>query len=155
MYFSLTFGEDPNTRNTWEDWKLIPAAPPSVEPPQPVTNMVEIPGRRQGPIDLSKYPFGRITYQPITGSWGFLFEPNGAIDRVQKQEAIRKWLHGRRTKVRLEEDPRHYYKGTFTVSSITTGNGPSQIAIGFTLEPLRYNVIDDTEDTTWLSDWAD
>ena len=155
MYFSLTFGTDPEIRNTWEDWKLIPTAPPVVEPPQPNLNLIDIPGRRQGPIDLSKYPFGRITYQRITGSWTFLTEPNGHQDRVNKYDAIRRWLHGRTTKVRLEEDQAHYYVGMFTVTPFATGSGPNEISISYSLEPLRYNVIDDTEDTTWLSEWAD
>lgn len=155
MYFSITFGADPNTRNTWEDWKLIPATPPMIPPPTPNTTLVDIPGRRQGPIDMSKYPFGRITYQRIGGSWNFMTEPNGHIDRVQKYEMIRKWLHGRVDIIRLEEDPKHYYRGRFTVSSFTTGNGPNQITINYDLEPLRYNTIDGTEDTEWLSDWAD
>ena len=155
MYFSLTFGSDPNAKNTWEDWKLIPATPPMIAAPNPNTTLVDIPGRRQGPIDMSKYPFGRITYQRITGSWTFLFEPKGHSDRVRKYEMIRKWLHGRTDKVRLEEDSRHYYMGRYTVSSISTGNGPNQITIGYDLEPLRYNTADDTEDTEWLSDWAD
>ena len=154
MYFSLTFGLDPDIRNTWEDWKMIPAAPPAIETPQPNLRMVDIPGRRQGPIDLSKYPFGKISYQRTSGSWTFLMEPNGHQDRVMKEAAIRKWLHGRTTRVRLEEDPEHYYQGIFSVSPISTGNGPNQITIGYNLEPIRYNVKDGTEDTTWLSEWA-
>ena len=121
--------------------------------PEPNLNLVEIPGRRQGPIDLSKYPTGKLTYQRISGSWNFLFEPRGAADRIAKYEAIRRWLHGRTTTVKMEEDPQHYYRGFFSVSSISTGNGPSQIAVGFNLEPLRYNVSDDSEDTGWVSDW--
>lgn len=154
MYFSLTFGVSPDSKNTWDDWGLIPATPPTVPPPEANLNLVEIPGRRQGPIDLSKYPTGKLTYQRISGSWNFLFEPRGAADRIAKYEAIRRWLHGRTTTVKMEEDPQHYYRGFFSVSPISTGNGPSQIAIGFNLEPLRYNVSDDSEDTDWVSDWS-
>lgn len=153
--FSITFGESPDSKNTWDDWQLIPSTPPVVEPPSPNRNLVDIPGRRQGPIDLSKYPFGRITYQRISGSWTFLTEPNGHQGRVNKYESIRRWLHGRTTKIRLEEDPQHYYKGTLTVSPFSTGTGPNQIVISYDLEPLRYNVSNDTEDTGWVSDWAD
>ncbi len=153
MYFSITFGKSPDSKNTWDDWGLIPAAPPTVEPPEPNLNLVEIPGRRSGPIDMSKYPFGKITYQRISGSWGFVWEPGTHAARVAKYETIRRWLHGRTTIARLEEDPQHYYRGIFTVSAVSTGNGPNQITIGFNLEPLRYNVSDDSEDTSWVSDW--
>lgn len=154
MYFSVTFGTEPDIRNTWEDWKLIPATPPRIDPPAPNLNLVDIPGRRQGPIDLSKYPFGRLSYQRISGVWTFLHEPKNHHTRTELYESIRKWLHGRTTTVRLEEDPQHYYRGIITVSGISTGQGPNQIDIEYNLEPLRYNVKDNTEDTTWVSSWA-
>lgn len=154
MYFSITFGEEPETKNTWEDWKLIPATPPMIEAPEPNLNMVEIPGRTAGPIDLSKYPFGKITYQRISGSWNFLTEPEGHDQRVALYESIRRWLHGRTTRIILEEDPEHYYRGIFMVSPISTGSGPNQITISYNLEPVRYNVLDDTVDSSWVSDWS-
>lgn len=153
MYFSVTFGTEPDIRNTWEDWRLIPATPPMIMPPSPNLNLVDIPGRRQGPIDMSKYPFGYITYQRISGSWTFLYEPKSHQDRVDHYESIRRWLHGRTCIARLEEDPGHYYRGVFTVGAPSTGQGPNQIDIQFSLEPLRYNVKDNTEDTTWVSSW--
>lgn len=154
MYFSITFEDGIDTRNTWEDWNLIPATPPMIEAPEPNLNFVDIPGRAAGPIDLSKYPFGKITYQRISGSWSFLTEPEGHAQRVGLYESVRGWLHGRTAKIILEEDPVHYYRGIFTVGPVSTGNGPNQISIGYNLEPLRYNVSDNSVDTTWVSDWA-
>lgn len=153
MYFSITFGRDPDVRNTWKDWGMIPDTPPMIPPPEPNLNLVEIPGSNTT-IDLSKYPTGKITYQRISGSWNFLIQPKGHQNRVQLYEAVRKWLHGRSTIIRLEEDPLHYYKGIFTVGVPATGNGPNQINVGYSLEPMRYNVADNTVDTSWVSDWA-
>lgn len=153
MYFSITFGKDPDIKNTWEDWGMIPDTPPMIPPPEPNLNLVAIPGSN-ATIDLSKYPTGKITYQRISGSWTFLMQPNGHKNRVYLYEAVRKWLHGRNTIIRLEEDMLHYYKGIFTVSTISTGNGPNQISIGYNLEPMRYNVSDNSIDTSWVSDWA-
>ena len=153
MYFSITFGKDPDIKNTWKDWGMIPDTPPMIPPPEPNLNLVAIPGSNVT-IDLSKYPTGKITYQRISGSWTFLMQPNGHANRVHLYEAVRKWLHGRSTIIRLEEDQLHYYKGIFTVSTISTGNGPNQISIGYNLEPMRYNVSDNSIDTSWVSDWA-
>lgn len=153
MYFSITFGKDPDIKNTWKDWGMIPDTPPMIPPPEPNLNLVAIPGSNVT-IDLSKYPTGKITYQRISGSWTFLMQPNGHQNRVHLYEAVRKWLHGRSTIIRLEEDQLHYYKGIFTVSTISTGNGPNQISIGYNLEPTRYNVSDNSIDTSWVSDWA-
>ena len=58
MYYSITFTDSSGvTKNTWADWHMIPSAPPIVEPPEPYTNYVEIPGRKAGPIDLSEIIF--------------------------------------------------------------------------------------------------
>lgn len=152
MNFSITFGDEPDTKNTWSDWKLIPASPPMIPPPEPILNLVSVPGRSD-PIDLSKYPFGKLLYQPITGVWSFMWEPLGHQDRVEKYEAIRRWAHGRVCKIRLEEDPDHYYQGRLTVDQPTTGEGPNQIDISYTISPKRYNYKDNTEDTSWVSDW--
>lgn len=155
MYFSVTFRSGAESRNTWLDWRLIPDTPPVVPPPEPVTNMVDIPGRQEGPIDMSKYPFGRLVYQRITGSWNFLREPDGHEDRVQFYESIRGWLHGRECRVLLEEDMDHYYVGRLTVGPPSTGRGPQQITIGFNLMPVRYNAADDSKDTSWVSNWQE
>lgn len=154
MNFSITFGDEPDTRNTWGDWKLIPATPPMIPPPEPILNQIEVPGRSD-PIDLSTYPFGKVIYRQISGTWSFMWEPNGHKDRVSKYEEIRRWLHGRKCIVRLEEDPEHYYYGRMTVDAPTTGQGPNQIDINYTLSPKRYNFADNTEDTSWVSGWED
>lgn len=73
--YSLTFGGTfggANTVNTWTSWNLIPTTPPMIPAPEPNVNQIDIPGRRLGPIDLSLFPFNRITYKRITGSWDFL-----------------------------------------------------------------------------------
>lgn len=154
MNFSITFGTGNDQRNTWTDWKMIPSTPPMVPPPEPNTNLVEIPGRAAGPIDLSTYPFGKITYKRITGNWTFYVDPvNGHSTRTTLYESVRRWLHGRETRAVIQEDPAHYYKGRFTVSVPVTGQGPIQISIAYSLEPLRYNVSDDSVDSDWVSDW--
>lgn len=154
--YSLTFrGANGNTKNTWTDWSLIPESPPVVSPPQPVTNLVDIPGRKLGPIDLSTAVFGKIVYQRVTGTWNFLCEPVNANTRKNMYETVRKWLHGRLTTVVLAEDPNHCYKGRFTVSAPTSNVYPIRIAIGYDLEPVRYALDGVTLDTSYLSDWTE
>jgi len=151
VYFSLTFGD---SKNTWTDWGLIPDGPPMVPPPTPNQNLVDVPGRVQGPIDLSVAIFGRITYQRISGTWNFLKDVYSAESRLETYETIRNWLHGRTTWVVLEEDPEHYFYGRFTVSVPQTGSGPLRISIGYDLEPVRYN-LDDSIDETWVQNWEE
>lgn len=150
MYYSLTFNDQ---KNTWDDWGLIPESPPQVEPPAPVTNFVTIPGRRQGALDLSKSVFGKLTYERITGNWVFLKEFKNKSTRMTTYQEIRYWLHGRTCKVKLEDDPNHYYMGMFTVSAPQGGSVVMRISIGFNLEPVRYNT-NGTIDSTFVQEFA-
>ena len=54
MYYSVTFENEAGVkRNTWEDWHLIPMSPPMIAPFKPNYNYVDIPGRIEGPLDLT------------------------------------------------------------------------------------------------------
>lgn len=145
MYYSLTFGGE---RNTWTDWHLIPSTPPMIAPPEPVTNLVEIPGRRLGPLDLSLFPFNRMSYSRISGSWDFLRDTESVNMRKEMYEAIRGYLHGKYTTVSLEEDPGHYFRGRFMVGVPKNSRGPTAISIAYDLEPVRFNQ-NGTIDETW------
>ena len=145
MYYSLTFG---GSKNTWTNWKLIAKAPPMIAQPEPKKNMVEIPGRTSGPIDLSSAVFGHLTYPRITGSWEFVCKETSRTTRFDTYEAVRKWLHGRTTTVATEDDPDHYFKGLFTVGEPKSKENTVEITIKYDLEPVRYNK-DGTEDTNW------
>lgn len=146
MYYSLTFGKE---KNTWADWRLIASSPPQIAPPKPNQNFVDIPGRHQGPLDLSRVPFGVLTYPRITGSWRFVRTEEDRRTRAEVYEEIRKWLHGRTTTVMTEDDPDHYYQGVFTIDEPVSEQNHVKITIKYDLEPVRYN-LDGTEDTSFL-----
>lgn len=152
MHYSITFGEGNSTKNTWSDWKLVPESPPVIPSPRPKTNYVDIPGRIFGPLDLSTVPFGYMTWERMTGNWVFVMYDDywHTPDRKAVYEAVRSWLHGRTTKIVLEEDPDHYFYGRFTVEAPRSGQGPFALQIGYDLEPVRYNTEDDSIDDEWL-----
>ena len=140
MYYSVTFtNSEGDKKNTWEDWHLVPTSPPSIEPPEPYTNLVDIPGRAAGPIDLSETLAGRVTYQSSKGQWSFL-ALDGYFSRPVLYQMIRKFLHGQRVKVEIEEDPLHYYTGRMSISQVQTGKGMNGITIKYVIDPLRYNL---------------
>lgn len=147
MYYSLTFNGE---KNTWADWRLIPGTPPMIPPPDPQTNLVDVPGRRLGPIDLSLFPFNRMTYKRITGVWDFYRDTENPGMRTNMYEEIRGYLHGKNCPVILEEDPLHYFVGRFVVGVPKNSVGPTSIQIGYDLEPVRYNQ-NGTIDETWVT----
>lgn len=143
MYYSITF----DNTNTWSDWRLIPSTPPMVVPPEPYTNYVEIPGRAEGPLDLSEALSDAPTYKNSEGSWDFLRESDGT-PRHLLFDAVRKKLHNRQCRIRLEEDMLHYYIGRLTVQEMKTGRNGLGITIKYTIPPVRYN-LDGTKDVNY------
>lgn len=138
MYYSITFTNSNNeTRNTWSDWHLVPTSPPMVDPPEPYTNYVEIPGRQLGPIDLTEILTGQPTFNNSEGSWDFV----SAIDVENRMELyleLKKFLHGQQMQIKFEEDPFHYYTGRITVQIPKTGKGHNQYSLKYTIAPVRY-----------------
>lgn len=138
MYYSITF----DNKNTWDDWRLIPTSPPMVAPPTAYTNLVEVPGRKQGPIDLSETLFGGPTYASSEGEWELASHPDYAGSLFSRQwlfDEIRNYLHNRSRKVILEDDHQHYYIGRFAVGAPRTGKNGTSIVIRYTINPVRYN----------------
>ena len=67
MYHSITIGG----KNTWDDWRLVPASRPVFNPPAQKVKTLEIPGG-DGVIDLSQSLTGYPVYQNRTGSIEFI-----------------------------------------------------------------------------------
>lgn len=138
MYYSITFTDQSEvSKNTWVDWHLIPSSPPMIEPPEPYTNYVDIPGRHEGPLDLSEVLSNGPAYGNSEGSWEFV----SAIDCENRMELyleLKKFLHGRQMTIRLEEDPLHYYVGRISVEKPRTGKGHNIYGLKYTIQPVRY-----------------
>ena len=66
LYHSITFGD----KNTWDDWRLVPASRPLFNPPAQKVKTLDIPGG-DGVIDLSQALTGYPVYQNRTGSIEF------------------------------------------------------------------------------------
>lgn len=150
MYFSITFSSvNPTTgyetkRNTWEDWRLIPTSPPMVESPEPYTNYVDIPGRKQGPIDLSEVLSGGQSYGNSEGSWEFVLDEDG-YSRMETYNLLKEFLHGKKLKIYFEEDQAHYYIGRLSVPKPEPGRSNTRFTINYIIQPTKYK-LDGTED---------
>lgn len=149
---SITFG-DGTVRdgkfvgvNTWKDWFLIPASRPDVANPGVKTNFVEIPGR-DGTIDMSEYLTGKESFGDRSGSWNFLID-NGHLGWESIRLTITEFLHGKRMKCVLEDDPSWYFEGRFQVKP-QSGEHNSTIEIEYVLSPYKYYILSDGQ---WLWD---
>lgn len=144
--YSITF-ESLDTglkKNTWEDWHLIPAAPPMVNPPEAYTNYVDIPGRKEGPLDLSEVLSEGPVFLNTEGSWDLIWSEEYCPDmtRVEAFRTVTQFLHGRRFRITFQEDPDTSYIGRIQVSDPKPGNAYSTITVNYIIQPTNDNPLD-------------
>ena len=136
MYHSITIG----TKNTWEDWRLIPSAPPIVNPPPVRKNLVELPGGN-GSIDLTQFIGNQTHYGVIEGSWEFVLSDQVSRTREQWMQEIKEYLHGKRfDRIVLEDDPDWRFSGRLELAGIKVGKNYSTITINYMLDPLKTKI---------------
>lgn len=140
---TVTFGD----KNTWDDWHLIPVSGdiPIPAPPQPKTEYVDIPGA-DGQLDYTEVLAG-VKYQNRQGSWNFYVVLEGTT-WPERYSEILNYLHGRRMKCVLSDDPDFYYTGRFAVNQYQSDEHWSQITIDYVLDPYKL-----PNNTTSTYDW--
>lgn len=136
--FGGTSGDFVESRNTFSTWHLIPESVPIVELPEQKKQTVDIPGSN-GVLDLSmsltKFPI----FNRRSGSMTFTFIP-GFSNNTTIQDSIIYYLHGKKRRMVLEDDPDYYYIGYFSVKiTNNTDSSPSTVEISYDLEPYRYS----------------
>ena len=141
MYHSITIG----SKNTWDDWKLVPVSRPVVVPPKRKTNYVDIPGASSA-LDLSEALTRFPLYNDREGTWEFyVMNPerpdwNTQLNEdywVVKYSEVSSYLNGMKTTAILEDDPMYYYSGSFWVDSWKSDKDWSKITIGYRVEPYK------------------
>lgn len=142
-YHSITIG----SKNTWDDWHLIPASRPLFNPPPVKTSYVEIPGG-DGVLDLTNAITGRPMYSNRTGSWEFYVE-NGFKGWTVLYSEIMEYLHGKEFRAVLDDDIMYYYEGRFSVNQWRSDPAQSLIVIDYNVYPYKQY---STNDQNWLWD---
>lgn len=146
MYHSITFGDGTLDskgnfagKNTWDDWHLIPSSRPTVAQAPPQTNYISIPGREDGPIDMTEYLTGGIVYGQRSGSFEFLVDNDHEYwETIRSKMAA--YLHGKTMKIVFEDEPGFYYEGMFKVPTWTREQWNSKVTIEYTLNPYKYRI---------------
>ena len=132
---SVNFG----SKNTWDDWQMVPASRPIIAPPAPKTNIVDIPAAN-GQIDLMQALIGYPVYKNRTGSLKFKIT-NKSEDTLQDRvNDISRYLHGMYMEMVLDDEPEYYYYGRYEVSATAyKGSGENgEITIKYDVEPYKY-----------------
>ena len=144
MYHSITFGD----KNTFDDWHLIPTSRPVIAPPPFRSHTEDIPGGF-GSLDLSEALTGYPLYDNRTGTLEFAVVNDAWSDWSLAYQTILNYLHGRRMKMILEDDPSYYYIGRFTVDNWDSGENHSTITINYDLYPYKKQLVSTSEQWLW------
>lgn len=147
-------------KNTWENWGLVPSSRPTIVSPTQKRTTSDISNMVDGELDLSLSLLPYPVFSTRQGSLEFIYNPLHILvykpqSQVMKwedlQSEIYSFIHGKRLRMILEDDPNHYYEGTFSVDNMTsnTDGSGSVVTINYILEPYKLNIfttkeIDDT-----------
>lgn len=148
MYHSITFGDGTLVdghfvgKNTWTDWHLIPSSRPTMAQPGITTNFLEVPGRKDGPIDACDFLTGSVIYGQRSGSFDFIVDNDHEYWETIRSK-ITSYLHGKRMKMCLEDDPDYYYEGRFTVGDWRSESWNSKVTINYNVKPYKYSIVND------------
>lgn len=143
MYHSVTFGE----KNTWDDWRIVPATRPLFDPPPQKVKTVDVPGG-DGLIDLSQALSGRPVFQNRTGSMEFIVMNDFRPWQIAYSDILA-YLHGQRMRAVLEDDPGYFYEGRFTVNAWKSEKDWSRIVIDYSVEPYKRSLESSLDPWKW------
>lgn len=144
MYHSITFGD----KNSWDDWFLIPSSRPAIAPPAVKTKTVDIPGA-YGTVDFTEALTGYPVYGNRTGSIQFLVDHEKWNAWHVTYATVANYLHGRKMRMILEDDPAYYYEGRFTVQQWQSGQNFSAITINYDVYPFKREILSTLDDWLW------
>lgn len=146
MYYSITFEHTSGSKNTWDDWFLIPSSRPVFNPPSPNYVFVDILG--SAPLDISDTLTGEVVLSNRTGSLEFYVD-NGHMKWNELYSYIMDFLHGKTLKAYLEDDPTYYYEGRFAVNEWLSEPHHSKIVIDYNLGPYKMEKYSSLEAWKW------
>lgn len=143
---SLTLND---TIDTWDDWKIVSVKKPVFNEPELRTEYAEVPGRN-GVLDMTEVLTGYPLFDNRKGTLQF-FLYDDSLPALTKLNQIRNYLHGKKHKIILNDEPEYYYLGRLMMhdSHPTTEGEYAVFDLEYDLEPYKYEVVDSTEDWLW------
>lgn len=144
MLHGIRFGN----KHSYDDWNLVPTSRPVIDPPEPKTIYIDIPGS-DGTLDLTQSLTGDIKYNNRKGSFEF------QVDRSQNWTSVYSeildYLHGRSLQIIMDDDPDYYYIGRAQVNAWKSNKNFSTITIDVLVEPYKLERFSSLEDWEWDS----
>lgn len=137
-------------RNTWDYYHMAPTSRPFVKAPKVKTEYVDVPGAN-GQLDYTEVLTGGVRYGNRTGEWSFMVD-NGYWDWPVLYSDLLEYIHGKRHKIVLSDDPEYFYIGRLELDANFGTKDYAQVKIKYNLDPLKYP-IGSTAQNDWQ--WAE
>lgn len=138
------------TVNTWDDWHLVPTSRPVFQQGDVKTVYVDIPGA-DGHIDLTESLSGYPVYQNRQGSLEFIVMNGYRSSWAAGFSKFANWLHGKKLRVVLDDDPSYFYEGRFKLNEWKSNNDGtwSNVTIDYNLKPYKYSITKSSDRWLW------
>lgn len=108
--------------------------------PETVTNYVNVPGRRKGPLDLSTaLTDGDPVYSSRTLTATFESSEGDRTEREDRISYMVNQLHGQQLNITLPDDPQCFLVGRVQVERVYNDPAHASVRLTATCEPWRYN----------------
>lgn len=122
-------------KDTATDWDLI-LNNIDIEFPQPKTEYINIP-LGDGSIDMTEALTGVVNYQNRKGKLSFTLII-GHSEREARLAEIASYLHGRKHKVVLPDDPDHYLMARLSIGGLKREGQVNTFVLNVVADPYRY-----------------
>ena len=135
--------------DTWDDWKIVSVKRPVFFEPDLRSEYAEVPGR-DGSLDMTEVLTGYPLYENRTGTLQF-FLYDDSVKALTKLNTIRNYLHGKKHKIVLSDEPEYYYIGRLMMheSHPTTEGEYAVFDLEYNLEPYKYDQASTAGDWLW------
>lgn len=106
--------------------------------PEVVTNLVEVPGRAQGPLDLSTALTGETRYGSRSLSVTLETSEGDRLARDAQISALVNQLHGQRVDIVLPDKTTHYAVGRLAIETLYSDMAHASVQVSGVCEPWLY-----------------
>lgn len=138
----VKFGE----KHTYQEWNLI-LTHTDIDFPSIKKETIDIPGA-DSELDFTESLAGDVKYKNRKISFDFVTTSKYKTWKNLMSE-IANYLHGRRFKIILDEDPNFYYYGRAEINQFKSDKSIGKITIECDVEPYKYDLTSSNEDWLW------
>lgn len=122
-------------KHTYRDWGLMLKSKPNISPPKPKLMLIPVPGS-DFIIDLTESLTGKVHYEPRKISLEFITLAERERWPSLYSEILN-YIHGRRLRIIMDDDPNFYYTGRVSVDELVTDKKTAVLKMTAEVEPYK------------------